>query len=78
MTCRDEILMAVKSIIRSSGINQFTIVDVLAYMKCRNSKYEESTIKTHISSRCCTNAPTNHAVTYKDFERIAHGLYRLI
>ena len=43
----------------------------------RPSGYAESTIRTHVTSRMCGNAPDNHAVTYDDLVRIDAGRYRL-
>ncbi|TKJ86064.1 hypothetical protein PaeCFBP13512_19720 [Paenibacillus sp. CFBP13512] len=46
-------------------------------MLSEKASYNESTIRTHIGSRCCVNANANHAVTYNDYERIRHGTYQL-
>ncbi|GGJ05309.1 hypothetical protein GCM10008022_12950 [Paenibacillus hunanensis] len=46
-------------------------------MLSEKADYNESTIRTHIRSRCCVNANANHAVTYNDYERIGYGMYRL-
>lgn len=78
MTCRDEILECVNQIIRDSGINHFYLEDVIHCMKLKGSMYQESTIRTHISSRMCRNAPQHHQVRFEDLERIGHGKYRLI
>jgi hypothetical protein len=75
MTCHEEVLEAAKSVVKSKGVNEFTTNEVLKQMM--NSKYEESSIRTHIVSACCINAPANHAIRYKYFERIGHGLYKV-
>jgi hypothetical protein len=77
-TCRDEILDAVKELIRSKGINEFHMAEVVNYMKENRTEYTESTIKTHIVSKCCKNAPHNHAKHYDDFERMGEGVYRIL
>jgi uncharacterized protein (DUF433 family) len=77
MTCRDEILDCVKRIIEQTGENKFTPQEVLEYMQARGTEYAEGTIRTHVISRMCANAPKHHAVTYDDFERIGHGIYKL-
>jgi hypothetical protein len=46
-------------------------------MKIGGTKYSVSTIRTHITSRLCLNAPAHHAVRYPDLERTARGTYRL-
>ncbi|WP_138224602.1 DUF7669 domain-containing protein [Paenibacillus algicola] len=77
VTYRDHILAAVQEIVKTKGRNQFEIGEVVDYMLIRNPELNASTIRTHISSRCCVNAAPNHAVTYSDYERIGQGLYRL-
>jgi hypothetical protein len=37
------------------------------------TRYKPSTIRTHIVSRMCANAPDHHASTYDDPERVADG-----
>lgn len=76
-TCRDEILAAIRSIGRRSSSDRFTIQQVNDEMSARGTTYSESTIRTHIASRMCRNAPDNHAVVYDDLERIDRGEYRL-
>ena len=78
MDCRDEILRIVRQIIKSKGKNEFTIIEVIRHMNNSGTGYAERTIRTHISSRLCTNSPDNHAVTYNDFERIRKGVYKLL
>jgi hypothetical protein len=77
MTCRDEILSTARCIVSRKGINEFTIGEIVSEMNVLGTKYKESTIRTHITSRMCSNAPVHHAVKYSDFFRIAHGQYRL-
>lgn len=76
-TCRDEILSAVSFIVKSKGRNRFTLSEVVEFMVKKNTSYKESTIRTHITSKCCLNAPSNHQTVYDDFERIEHGVYKL-
>lgn len=78
MTCRDEILEAVKFIITKKCRNEFTISEVMGYMVAKGTEYAPSTIRTHITSKCCKDAPQNHGTKYDDFERIGKGLYSLI
>jgi hypothetical protein len=78
-TCRDEIISSVREIISSKGKNEFTISEVIHHMKNKGTKYKESTIRTHISSRCCSNRLRHyHAVCYDDFENIGKGKYKLL
>lgn len=78
MACREEILDCVTKLVNQRGINQFTVEEVVKIMADNETRYKVSTIRTHITSRMCKNAPQNHQVKYQDFERIDHGLYRLI
>jgi hypothetical protein len=57
-------------VLARTGLTRFTIPEILREMA--NSGYAESTIRTHIASRCCVNAPDNHAVRYRYFRRIDH------
>ena len=77
MSCRDEILDCARHIIRNKGHNRFTVVEIVNCMQARATDNAESTIRTHVVSRMCANAPAHHAVTYDDFERISHGTYRI-
>ena len=77
MTCRDEVLEGARELSRLSPSGEFSVDDVVAHLRRKGSAYKESTIRTHITSRMCANAPDNHAVTYDDLERTARGTYRL-
>lgn len=77
-TCRDEIISAVRYLIELKERNEFTINEVIQCMKNRNTKYADSTIRIHISSRCCSNAKKrHHAVFYNDFEKVDNNFYKL-
>ena len=78
MTCRDEILSVAQRIVSEKGKNEFTIGEVLDEMKETRTSCQESTIRTHVTSRMCRNAPKNHAVVYDDFYRIRRGVYSII
>jgi len=78
MTCREELLKAVRNVIKGKEINEFSIDEVIDYMKQNGTKFKESTVRTHIASRCCQNAPEHHGVVYEDYLRIGHGLYKLL
>jgi sirohydrochlorin ferrochelatase len=75
VTVRAEILAVVPLVLAPDGT--FTVEDVLRELRARGSRYKESTIRTHVTSRMCGNAPDHHAVTYDDFARVSHGRYRL-
>ncbi len=77
MTCRDEILAAISHLVSNTGHRTFSVADIVRHMHAENTRYEESTIRTHISSRMCANTPDHHARTYPDLRRIGPGLYEL-
>lgn len=77
MTCRDEVLTAVEAILRRTGGDLFDVDAVLEEMRRSGTSYSESTIRTHVTSRMCANAPDHHAVVYDDLIRVDRGLYRL-
>lgn len=68
-TCRDEILECVRMVADSSGT--FTVGEMIRCM-------EKRTMRTHITSRMCANAPENHASTCHDFKRTGHGEYQVV
>lgn len=76
--CRDEILECAGIVMSKSGLDYFSVPEIIECMAERGSQYAESTIRTHIVSRMCANAPDHHAVTYRDLERTERGVYRLI
>lgn len=75
--CREEILGAITTITRGSQKNTFTLDQVIREMERRGSGYAENTIRTHVTSKMCANAPNHHASVYEDLERVGRGLYRL-
>jgi hypothetical protein len=56
----------------------FSIGEILDYMRKTGSPYPDSTIRTHIVSVMCANAPHHHGVKDRDLERIDRGIYRLV
>ena len=77
MTCREEILTAASELARISPDGDFTVGDVVQHLQRRASQYKESTIRTHVVSRMCANAPDHHGTVYDDLVRTSHGTYRL-
>lgn len=75
-TAREQILRAIDRITKGSA-DTFTIGDVLAELRVSGSDLAESTLRTHITSRMCANAPDHHGTTYDDLERVDRGIYRL-
>lgn len=46
------------------------VVEALPHLNAR-------TVRTHIASRCCANAPSNHQSRYRYFRSVRRGVYRL-
>lgn len=74
--CREEVLAAARRI-HAAGHADFSPAEIIAQMQRSGTTYPESTIRTHVVSRLCANAPVNHTPTYDDLERVGHGRYRL-
>lgn len=77
MTCRDEILDAFRVLTTRHGREIFSPSEIVAELWRRGSQYRESTIRTHIVSRMCADAPDHHAVVYDDLQRVGPAQYRL-
>ena len=77
MTCRDEILAVASPLAKRSKSGEFLLDEIIESMQRNGTKYAESTIRTHVTSRMCANSPDNHGVTYDDLVRVDRGTYRL-
>lgn len=77
MTCRDEVIAAFESLARRHGRDTFSPAEIVDEMRRHGSRYRESTIRTHVVSRMCANAPDHHGVVYDDLERTGRGQYKL-
>ncbi len=78
MTCRDEILQTVNALVKDRTTKTFYVIELLDAMRANHTNYPISTIRTHVSSLMCRNAPNNHRAVYDDFERVGVALYRLL
>lgn len=78
MTCREEILGVIDRILQRSNSEVFSLDQLLAEMRRLGTSYKESTIRTHVTSLMCANAPDHHSVAYDDLERVGRGLYKLV
>lgn len=41
------------------------------------SHLNPATVRTHVASRCCVNAPANHQSRYRYFRALGRGEYRI-
>jgi hypothetical protein len=62
---------------RRSGRHEFSLLEVVQEVQARGTTYKETTIRTHVTSYMCANAPDHHAVVYDDLVRIRRGCYAL-
>lgn len=77
MSVRSEILAAIDQVVAGRVDQSFTAAEVINAMRRGATRYTDQTIRTHIASRMCSNAPDHHAVVYQDLIRTERGRYRL-
>jgi hypothetical protein len=51
----------------------FRVADAVAALAHLNA----ATVRTHVASRCCVNAPSNHQSRYRYFRAVRRGVYRI-
>jgi len=76
MGAREDLLAAAQSL-TDNGMSLFSPAELIAKARSQGSTYSDSTLRTHIVSVMCGNAPDHHSMKYRDFERVARALYRL-
>jgi hypothetical protein len=76
-SARQEILTAARSLASHSPDGSFTLMQVITELRRTGTRYTESTIRTHVTSRMCADSPDHHGTTYDDLERLDRGRYRL-
>jgi len=76
-SARQEILAAARKLAGRSPDRSFALMDIVAELRRSGSRYAESTIRTHVTSRMCADAPDHHGTTYDDLVRLGGGRYRL-
>lgn len=77
-SCRDEMLQVIKQLVKAKGRNKFSVQEVLDAMKRTRTTYSDSTIRTHLTDKCCVETNQHHQTIYNDYKRIGHGLYALV
>lgn len=75
--CRDEILAAFRRLELREQRTVFAPVEVVQEVLAVTERFPARTIRTEITSRICADAPTHHATTYNDLERVGRGRYRV-
>jgi predicted RNase H-like HicB family nuclease len=73
MTSHAEILAAALRICAARGAWTFGVDEIVRALPHLNA----GTVRTHVTSRCCVNAPTNHPHKWDYFRRIGRGTYEI-
>ncbi len=73
MPIHEEVLRAARRICAARGEQTFTPLEIIQVLPHLN----ERSVRTHVVSRCCTNAPKNHPHKWDYFRRIRRGVYEI-
>lgn len=76
MTYRDDVLAAFARLERRNSRSTFDLDEVVLEVLASGSQYKETSIRTHITSRMCADAPNHHGTGYADLARVDRGRYR--
>jgi len=74
MAIHEEVLETARRICRERGDKSFRVADVVHALPHLN----QSSVRTHIISRCCVNAPKNHPHKWDYFRRTGRGEYVIL
>jgi hypothetical protein len=74
LAIHDEVLKAARRICRERGAKSFRVLDVVQALPYLNP----NSVRTHVVSRCCVNAPKNHPHKWDYFRRKARGEYIIL
>ena len=75
-TCREAVLEAFVRLEGQSSRKDFQLSEIVKEVLAMTGNFAESTIRTHVTSKMCAQAPTHHAMKYADLDRIGAGRYR--
>ncbi len=73
MPVHEETLTTARRLCEASDDWTFTLSDIVQALSHLNA----STVRTHVSSRCCVNAPKHHESKYSYFRRVGRGIYQI-
>lgn len=73
MSIHDDILAAAQRLCVGRGEWTFTPAEIVSALPHLNPR----SVRTHITSRCCVNAPANHPHRLPYFMRVARGTYEI-
>ena len=74
MPAHDQILKAAIDLCRKRKGWSFRPVEIVRALPHLNA----GTVRTHVVSRCCVNAPKNHPHKWDYFERVDRGVYEVL
>ena len=74
MAIQAEVLAAARRLCRSRQDWTFTPAEIVRALPHLNAR----SIRTHVVSRCCVNAPQHHAHRWAYFRRIRRGVYEIL
>ncbi len=74
MAIHEEVLNAALRLCKERAERTFRVVDVVRALP----HLKESSVRTHIVSRCCVNAPKNHPHKWPYFRRLGRGEYEIL
>jgi len=69
----EEVLAAAQRLAAGHKDWSFAVRDIVVLLPALN----QNTVRTHVVSRCCVNAPKNHVHKWDYFRRIGRGRYRI-
>jgi predicted RNase H-like HicB family nuclease len=74
MPVHEEVLLAARRICLHRGEWVFRVGEIVSALPYLNSR----TVRTHVVSRCCVNAPKNHPHKWNYFRRVGRGTYSIL
>jgi hypothetical protein len=77
MTARQEVLEAARDL-TARGLAPFSPLQLIEELQRRGTRYEESTLRTHIVDIMCVDSPTERVTKYQDLRRVSRGRYVLV
>ena len=72
-TIHEQVLATARRLSKDSADWTFTLGDIVQALPHLN----ESSVRTHVSSRCCVNTPQHHGTPYAYFRRVGRGIYQV-
>src|SRR2546426_12597138 len=74
MAIHDEVLSAARRLCRERGEWTCSAEEVVRALAPLN----EHSVRAHVASRCCVNAPAHHSHRWPYFRRLARGRYEIL